>query len=542
LKHEDVVIHLSEARAQAEDMIARVGLCDGFQDYRPQQIARMARKAFRSGRPVRLCVIAGSPPHEEIGFSLAVAAVALLRPRAVAMLDVEHAEVNRSSLGRFLAMHAGMAVGQAALSASSVILQATLALTCRFSPRVQPRGSRSAPDRIVYLYPIPGLRSTAGGATTHAHGMIRAFRKAGARVIPFTTNLAFTDNVTTDVRDIGWTGASIPRAARALPASAALAGDLALAAKAYAGARRADLIYQRHQRFALVGPLLAMLTRTPLFLEYNGRGNFMVADPPLFSTQRELCERGALHCAARIVVVSEVERRRLTGAGFDPLRIIVAPNGVDPFSFANGGGDAVRGHLGLDSSEQVIGFVGTFGPWHGAKVLAKAFALVVARAPSARLLLVGDGLERSAVEEILARHDLAARTILTGKIPGPHVAAFLDACDVLASPHIPLPGGEEFFGSPTKLYEYMAAAKPIVASRLGQIGDVLADGETALLVTPGSVEELAQAMLRLLGDAELRNRLGCAARKAAIARHSWDRSAAEIARGFGELTRNGSAR
>jgi glycosyltransferase involved in cell wall biosynthesis len=175
-------------------------------------------------------------------------------------------------------------------------------------------------------------------------------------------------------------------------------------------------------------------------------------------------------------------------------------------------------------------------------VLTEAFALVTEHAPAARLLLVGDGVERPAVEQILARHKLAERAILTGKVPGGQVPDFLDACDVLASPHVSLPGGEEFFGSPTKLFEYMAAARPIVASRLGQIGDVLDDGHTALLVSPGSVEDLARAILRLLTDATLSDRLARAARHTAIARHSWDRSATEIARGYGELMTNGATR
>lgn len=539
---ENVVLHLSEARSRAAELIRHARLCDGFDEFRPQELTRVVRRALASDQPVRRCVIAGSPPQEEIGFALAVAAAAMLRPRSVTFLDVGSAKATQTSLARFLVTHGLSAAVQAALSSLSIILQAALAITCRLAPRVRARGPLAAPERIAYLYPIPALRSTVGGATTHAHGMIRAFRRAGARVTPFTTNLAFTDGATPDMSDVGWSGAKIPRVARAVPASAALAGDLALAARAYGGARGADLIYQRHQRFALVGPLLAMLTRRPLFLEYNGRGNFMVSDPPLFSTQRELCERAALHAAARIVVVSDVERRRLEDAGFDARRIIVAPNGVDPFRFANGGGDRMRRHLGIGSSEPVIGFLGTFGPWHGAKVLAEAFALVAAKEPQARLLLVGDGLERGAVEAILARHELSRRTILTGKVPSAQVPGLLDACDILASPHVPLPDGEEFFGSPTKLFEYMAAARPIVASRLGQIGDVLEDGRTALLVTPGSVDDLALALLRLLRDSDLRLQLGRAAREVAIAQHSWDRSAAQIARGYGELATNGTGR
>ena len=381
MTHEDVVISLSEDRSRAAELIRRAGVSDGFDEWRPQDIGRIAARAIRSGRPVRRCVLVGSPPEEEIGFGLAVVAAAMLRPRSVVMLDVGRATATRSSLGRFLSIHGRAAALQAAFGVSSIALQTALALTCRLAPSVRSRGPRSAPEQIAYLYPIPGLRSTPGGATTHTHGMIRAFRRTGAQVIPFTTNLAFTDGATPDMSDVAWRGARIPRPLRAVPASAALAGDLALALKAYRGARAANLIYQRHQRFALVGPLLAILARRPLFLEYNGRGNFMVSDPPLFAGQRELCERAALHAAARIVVVSEVERRNLERAGFDTRRIIVAPNGVDPFRFVNGGRDRIRGQLGLATSDQVIGFVGTFGPWHGAKVLAEAFAIVAAQAP-----------------------------------------------------------------------------------------------------------------------------------------------------------------
>ena len=84
------------------------------------------------------------------------------------------------------------------------------------------------------------------------------------------------------------------------------------------------------------------------------------------------------------------------------------------------------------------------------------------------------------------------------------------------------------FGSPTKLFEYMAMGKAIVASRLGQIGEVLVDNETAVLVEPGSARELADAILRLSGSRDLRERLGAAARRAAIERHTWKQNAQRV--------------
>jgi glycosyltransferase involved in cell wall biosynthesis len=91
---------------------------------------------------------------------------------------------------------------------------------------------------------------------------------------------------------------------------------------------------------------------------------------------------------------------------------------------------------------------------------------------------------------------------------------------------VPMPDGSKFFGSPTKLFEYMAMGKGIVASRLDQLAEVLEHDRTALLVTPGDPEELAAAILRLALDRAKREALGAAARKAAVERHSWARNVA----------------
>jgi glycosyltransferase involved in cell wall biosynthesis len=91
-----------------------------------------------------------------------------------------------------------------------------------------------------------------------------------------------------------------------------------------------------------------------------------------------------------------------------------------------------------------------------------------------------------------------------------------------------LEDGSEFFGSPTKLFEYIAMGKGIIASRLGQIGEVLVDEKTALLVEPGDERELAKAILRLSSSRELRESLGAAARGAAIAEHTWKHNAQRV--------------
>ena len=116
------------------------------------------------------------------------------------------------------------------------------------------------------------------------------------------------------------------------------------------------------------------------------------------------------------------------------------------------------------------------------------------------------------VEKQLENEVAVGRVIFTGAVGHGRVPRLLDACDILVAPHVPLADGSEFFGSPTKIFEYMAMGKGIVASRLGQIGEVLVDGETALLVEPGNVEELREAIVKLIEAEGIAHALGVKAR------------------------------
>ncbi len=117
-----------------------------------------------------------------------------------------------------------------------------------------------------------------------------------------------------------------------------------------------------------------------------------------------------------------------------------------------------------------------------------------------RFVLMGNGLLHGEMRSALAAYEKTGEVIFTGSLPSDKVAEYLDASDILVSPHIPMPDGSRFFGSPTKLFEYMAMGKGIVASRLEQLAEVLEHDRTAWLVTPGDVEELAEAILRLALD------------------------------------------
>jgi len=145
--------------------------------------------------------------------------------------------------------------------------------------------------------------------------------------------------------------------------------------------------------------------------------------------------------------------------------------------------------------------------------------------PEVRFLFVGEGVERAATEAVFKEGGGAGAAVFTGLVPQAEGPQLLAAADVLAAPHVPNPDGTRFFGSPTKLFEYMAMGRGIVASRLEQIGEVLEHERTALLVPPGDEAALARAIVRLIDDERLRARLGLAARSRVMERHTWQANA-----------------
>jgi glycosyltransferase involved in cell wall biosynthesis len=135
--------------------------------------------------------------------------------------------------------------------------------------------------------------------------------------------------------------------------------------------------------------------------------------------------------------------------------------------------------------------------------------------------MIGDGLTMPQVRASLDRHGVSDRAVLTGLVPQEDGAAHLAACDLLISPHVPNRDGTPFIGSPTKVFEYMAMGKGIIASELDQIGEILSHGKTAWMVDPGDVDGLVTGIEHLLLDESLALRLGETARREVVAKYTW---------------------
>jgi glycosyltransferase involved in cell wall biosynthesis len=378
---------------------------------------------------------------------------------------------------------------------------------------------------VLYLRVEPTMRwhgSQVGGAATHTTGVVNGLIDGGADV-----------RVVASERPVGTERAAFvrvrPRRVLDLVQGVGYAGYARAIARVASG-YGADLVYERYQYGSSAGLRVARRLRVPLVLEFNGpeiwvqrhwRGGRMVIGGLL-----ERLERRNLRDASLVVVVSEPLRRHVLDQGVPPGRVLVNPNGVDV--------DQLAPYRRLSPREwrqrlavpdvPTVGFIGTFGRWHGVELLPSLIAAV----PDSQWILIGGGGLFEQVRAEIQQRGLSDRVRLTGVIEHDNALETLACSDVCISPHIPNPDGSAFFGSPTKLFEYMGLARPIVASDLGQIADVIEDGTTGLLCPPGDVEAAAIAVRRLLGDSELRARLGQAALERAAASYSWSAHARRI--------------
>ncbi len=365
----------------------------------------------------------------------------------------------------------------------------------------------------------------AGGSVGHIAGVLNALDAFTAPPIFVTT-----DDVPTVRADIERHAVAPAEAFwnfRELPAFV-LNGPVGAVARRAIGDRPISFVYERYSLNSYAGLRIARERGVPFVLEYNGSEIWMSRHwgrPLKHEALSERIERLNLSGADLIVVVSRAMEDELVERGVDRSRILVNFNGVDEERYRPDIDDGpVRARFGLNGAT-VVGFIGTFGPWHGADVLARAFADLIttdtSMARTTRLLMIGDGAGLEAVRRLVEERHASSAVVFTGLVPQECGPAHLAACDLLVSPHVQNPDGTPFFGSPTKLFEYMAMGRGIIASKLDQIGEVLEHGRDALLVPPGDVAALAQAIRCLAADRNLRARLGVNARAQVMAHHTW---------------------
>lgn len=394
----------------------------------------------------------------------------------------------------------------------------------RLARDVQATGSQATVSAL-YLRVDPTLKwlgAQVGGAATHTSGVINGLLDNGVEVQVLAPERPL------DTERARFCPVPVRRICHLVRGLTYTAYSDALLAAAHG--MRADFVYQRHQLGSYAGLELARRLGVPLVLEFNGSEVWVERNwgsgSLRLGKQLGMLETRNLRSASLVVVVSEPLKDYVVGQGVPPERVLVNPNGVDVERLApyrEHSPARWRRRLGLREAP-TVGFIGTFGLWHGVKLLPAMIEAV----PDTQWILIGDGGLLGEVREEIESRGLSDRVRITGVLPRPQALEMLACADVCVSPHVPNPDGTPFFGSPTKLFEYMGLRRAIVASDLDQIGVVVEHGRSGLLCPAGDVLAAAESVRRLIADDSLREQLAEGALRRAAEQYSWSAHAQRI--------------
>ncbi len=204
----------------------------------------------------------------------------------------------------------------------------------------------------------------------------------------------------------------------------------------------------------------------------------------------------------------------------DPNKVFFVPNGVDPESFAPFDASAERERLGYSRDDFLVVFVKAFTEQSGIRYLLTAIREAHARRPAIRLIAIGGGALKEELRDIISREKVDGFVSLIDRVPNDAIPRYLNLADCYAAPSIPVGGAEEVF--PLGLIEAMACGKPVVATAIGGLKEILEGGDNVgLLVPPTDPGALADAIVELADHPLRANRMGENARAYIVSNYTW---------------------
>ena len=230
-------------------------------------------------------------------------------------------------------------------------------------------------------------------------------------------------------------------------------------------------------------------------------------------------EAAACREADRVLAITAALRDEMVSRGVPNEKIIILPNGVDTSRFNVRQRDhELAAELGV-TDKVVVGYVGSILDYEGIDLLLEAMAVLRRRRDDFHLLVVGDGAAYDDVVALAERSGVLDFVTFTGRVPHDQVERYYSLVDIAPFPRKPLPVCEAV--SPLKPFEAMAMGKVPVVSSVTALTEIVDDGENGLVFTKGDVGSLVEVLDRLIGDRQLRARLGDTAREWVVRERDW---------------------
>ena len=261
---------------------------------------------------------------------------------------------------------------------------------------------------------------------------------------------------------------------------------------------RIDVLHSHMFGSNVGATVIGRLARVPVIVAHEHTWSFE-GRPLRRLVDREVIGRGS---TVFIAVSRDDQRKMAEIEGVNPKKILHVPNGIAPPPPPTGAD--VRAELGIPAEAPLIGTVSVLRPQKALDVFIRATAQLLRENPDLRVLLAGDGPLRGELTELVHSLGVQDRLLLPGYRS--------DASDVIAALDVAV-SSSAFEGSPLAVMEYMESARPIVATRVGGVPDLIEDGVHGLLVDPGDVPALTAAIRRMLADPGAARRMGEAARE-----------------------------
>jgi glycosyltransferase involved in cell wall biosynthesis len=279
-----------------------------------------------------------------------------------------------------------------------------------------------------------------------------------------------------------------------------------------------DLIHARGIRMGLYAKLLSLLVGIPYIIELNSVN-------PQRNYLKTIIWTRTLRSSKRLIVLTKYAGEWLNAEfGFPEDRIDIVMNGVDLDQF-QGSDSGKETALGSKDS-YVVGYAGTFLEWQGVFSFVHAAFLIALECPEARFLMVGDGPAFRETKNLVDDYGLTGKFTFTGLVDPQEVPAYMQKMDIFLIPRPP-----EFLknqiATPLKLFEAMAMECAVVVSSVHGLSDVVDDGHTGLVADP-MAQSLADAVLRLIKDKDLRVRISATARRAVLRHYTWESAAKHL--------------